>query len=185
MADGPTVWIGSDTQATDTQGDVNETGPKFSVHDGWAIGVAGCHFTANLIAAEIGGLVAGLTDVRSPAWEFTGRLSQLFRDYDYTPKEQDTGSPQWGGWYILAGHGRVWALDSCLSPLEYHHGQLVARGSGMDFARGVGFAMRQSDMPPSEIVGLGIEAAIAFDSGCGGNVWVERLGPPGLTIAAG
>ena len=55
---------------------------------------------------------------------------------------------------------------------------MAAEGSGSDYAKGAAHALwAAAGMTGEEVVEAAINAAIRYDSGCGGDAWTLKLEP--------
>lgn len=163
---GKSTWIGSDTLAVNN-GTKFCTGPKWRIANGWAVGAAGDLRTHNLIAVYLGDLTGGLVG----AFDFTQRMRGLLeRDGYNTDKEE--GPAAWGQQIILAHKGGVWSIGTCFSIVEIPEGELWADGSGRAYALGAGHVAKGTS---KQRIASAIEAAMRYDSGCGGEVFMAKL----------
>lgn len=167
------TWIGSDTlmcSATLRQ----IVGPKWIRHSPWALGVAGHLRALNLFqhnAAELLGNLDG-------PFEFAGRARELLKADGFTTETNGSGGPiVYGQMLILARPGAVWAIAADFSVMALAPDRLWAEGSGRELAVGAGHALVNSgfDLAADDIVRRAVETAIAYETSCGGEAWVDRL----------
>jgi ATP-dependent protease HslVU (ClpYQ) peptidase subunit len=168
------TWIASDTMAT--SGTLRlDCGPKWILHGPWAAGIAGFLRSANLIDENRARLLDGLDG----PYDFVERVQALFRSDGYREERDERGPANLGQVLLLATAGRSWIVGGDFSVAEVPAGQLWAEGSGRELAIGAGHALvRQRPLPDGEeIVRRAIDAALAFDTSCGGEAWVAELAP--------
>ncbi len=179
--DRPT-WIGSDSMVH--AGSLRLTGRKWVVQGPWAVGVAGHLRTVNLIEQHAGDLFTDVAD----AFDFSCRMRAVLQQDGYQDAEDGRGPVELGQSFLLARQSGVWTIGNDFSVIRIPAGQLWAEGTGRELALGAAHALMAVRPRPSEseIVRAAIEAAIAFDSSCGGPVWIEQLaGSGGEPRAAG
>lgn len=153
-------WIGSDT-ASICDGLITPCGPKWVLGDGFALGVAGDLRTQTLIEyhkKDFAGLKVGA---------FVEALRALFKSLDYA-SDATIGPPSYGSEFILVKDG-IWEIDSALSVIEAE--RFAAIGSGMRFALGALFVCSEAE----SALRMALEAAIKYDAGCNGGVWMKEL----------
>ncbi|GHD52559.1 hypothetical protein GCM10017083_28050 [Thalassobaculum fulvum] len=167
------TWIGSDTlmcSATLRQ----IVGPKWIRHSPWALGVAGHLRALNLFqhnAAELLGNLDG-------PFEFAGRARELLKADGFTTETNGNGGPiVYGQMLILARPGAVWAIAADFSVMSLAPDRLWAEGSGRELAVGAGHALVNSGfhLAADDVVRRAVETAIAYETSCGGEAWVDRL----------
>jgi ATP-dependent protease HslVU (ClpYQ) peptidase subunit len=171
--DGST-WIASDTMAT--SGTLRlECGPKWILHGPWAAGVAGFLRSANLIDENRARLLDGLDG----PYDFVDRAQALFRSDGYREEREERGPANFGQVLLLATAGQCWIVGGDFSVAQVPPGQLWAEGSGREIAIGAGHALtrQRPALGGEEIVRRAIDAALAFDTSCGGDAWVAELAP--------
>ena len=168
------IYIGSDTESIasgDFGGRRCHHGPKWAVHGQWAVGVSGQMRLQCLIARHMRELTEGL---ESPL-EFTDRLiNEIFVRYDIKSRAE-TGAPDCGSNFMLAGPLGVIDIDCTLSVRLARPDELIASGCGAPYALGAAYALSGVDVTPVAVVKHAVGAAIAFDTGCGGDPWVHLL----------
>lgn len=174
LSTGHGIIIGSDTGSVAITGDVGRQlhhGPKFAVHNGWAVGVAGQMRLQCLITRHMEDLTKDLTD----PLDFCDRLvNEVFVRYDINAASS-IGARDCGSNFVLAGPLGVFDIDCTLSVRQSVEGEMIASGSGASYALGAAFALDCTDIEPVGIVKRAILAAIEFDTGCSGEAWVHRL----------
>ena len=166
------TWIGSDTIAV-CHGIRSEIGPKWALHCEWAVGLSGEARVLNLVRERRGDLMAGL---KGPE-HFTQRFRDLLKaeEFDLKPGEGYAGptSCQWG---LLVRPGEIWHVAGDFSFVRME--PYWAEGSGFRLALGaLRTLVNGFDLPPRRIIGAAVEAAVHFDTDCGGEVWLHKLEP--------
>jgi hypothetical protein len=111
------------------------------------------------------------------AYEFSGRLRDLLKSDGFHENGEAQGPLVFGQTTMLAHPTGLWALGGDFSFVRIAENELWAEGSGRELALGAGYAAQASGMEeaPGEVVRLAIAAAIHFDVGSGGEVWIHRL----------
>lgn len=180
-----TTWIGSDTRGC--RGSIySDVGFKWVRYGEWAVGNSGNLRAQNVMMAHAEELFVGL----SGAYLFTTRARRLLKE-DGFDRDKYSFSEDLNQSMILAHPKGLWSIGSDFSIVEVPAGVLWAEGSGREFALGafhalqatrLGFDDMTQFMPESlrteigeNLVRKSIEAAIAYDTGCGGRVIVEAL----------
>lgn len=134
----------------------------------WAFGVSGVCRALPLIAA--GPEVPQDSPLAVGIW-----LRNALLEDGFQPLEEGGGGPKvFDVSVLLARAGRLWLLDGSLTPLAVPAGQLMATGSGREYARGAAHALGEA--PPEDRVRAAVQAAIDLEyEGCGGEPIVEWL----------
>lgn len=76
---------------------------------------------------------------------------------------------------LYASQRGAWDIDAGFSINGVDAGVLVARGSGIEYAYGAAHALR--GRPAETVLRAAIDAAIAHDTGCGGEPFIHLLKP--------
>lgn len=163
------TWIGSDSRTMGFR--AHDCVRKWSLGHGWAVGAAGHLRTINLLEANADTLLKGLKD----AFEFALRARNLLRDDGYRlPKEDESGPAELGQYMVLANGRGVWQIGCDFSIVRHRRNDFVSDGSGGEIAAGAYFALGPKVKPE---VGMrtAIQAAIRFDAGCGGRIFLRKL----------
>lgn len=170
VRDGKRTWIGSDTQWTGA-GVSNFGEPKWVRFGQWAAGISGSLRTLNLVSGNAKRI---FDDLDSPL-EFTERLRATLKDYDYDIKAVNAGeAPTLDSSMILATPGRFWSICEELSISG--HERFWAVGTGYLVALGAMSALDRFKTTKSEdMARIAIETAMQFDTGSGGEVWMDVL----------
>lgn len=138
--------------------------------NGRALGVAGQHRQFEILRHHADELLGEALD----PFALSGRIRNLFRDYDiYGSNRPNDAQSTFGITMILALSDSVWDFDGTLAPCRIDNDTVWARGSGMHFALGAGFACATAD--PVIRVETAIDAARHFDVDCPGDRHVEIL----------
>jgi len=166
LSGGGETWIGSDTQAG-SDGTRLLSVEKWAVRGEWAVGHAGNLRMTNLLREHADTVLA---DLDGPH-EFTLRARRLMEDDGFN-SDTEEGPKIWGQQFVLAHPRGVWSICTGLSVIEIPAGELWADGSGRAFALGAGHVIEDS----AEARGRGaLSAAILYDVGCGGDMWMHHL----------
>jgi ATP-dependent protease HslVU (ClpYQ) peptidase subunit len=171
-SDGSSTWVGSDTLVCN--GCLKQDfGPKWIVHEPWAIGVAGHLRTVNLIERNIETLAGGLKD----AYEFASRARDAMKSDGYHGDTDERGPIGFGGTLVLASAAGAWVIGSDFSITPIAPGAAWAEGSGREIALGAIHALQslQVRLAPDDILRRAIDAAMALDMNCGGRTWVQQV----------
>ncbi len=165
------TWIGSDTQATLGDNRLHAIRNKWVLGEGCALGVCGAaafltafeHFDSE-IRAEWDGYEVG-------RWT-AGKIADLG-----TEPDKGKGKAPWVDCSLLfATPRKLMSICATGGAVSYSIGEFCAQGSGDEYAQGAAFvAKRLGEKEPMRILTLSIQAAMHFDTGCGGRVWIEKL----------
>lgn len=177
--DGET-WVGSDRLRSGGY-QIAMSKSKFVFRDGWAIGVAGWARAADVIENHLGPLP---TDIWSlslwlrEALETDGFVRAPANGEDHLVKNFGVG-------FIVANAQGVWDVDAGFACSPIPEGEMLARGTGSDFALGAFQALTgpftlwaPADRPAITTFGVveaAVLAAIKYDSGCGGAIFVKHI----------
>lgn len=165
------TWIGSDRQATQGWRIGHASVKKWIVHGDRALGVSAELRLVNLVANEFDLMAA----------ESSYALSKTLRDLMLANGFQSKSDPDGGaaGYNFSALYATpsgVWDIDQSFGVLAVDDGEMAARGSGLEYALGAFHALRSvGNNDLSNLVMLSVEAAIAYDTGCGGEPFVKKL----------
>lgn len=166
------VWLGCNDGTMVGETRLPSVMSKWLRFGDWALGVSGIGLAYNVLemSAEKFPL-----DAQSPL-DVILHIKTAFADFDLGNKEDGEVALSYDLSCLLAhGDGRVWDMDLRLATDEVPAGTLWARGSGMDFALGADFPLRQGEHSSEDRVRNAVEAAIFYDTGCPGQAIVERL----------
>ncbi len=166
-----TTWVGSDTDASYSGCRVH-FGPKWHINGKWAVGLAGDGAAHNLLEQHSDRLFYNL----SSAHEFTIRLRDIFKEADFDLKPADGQAPPNSAQDILlANHDEVWIVPATFA--SFKAPWFWAQGAGLSIALGAAYAAENlGETCPQTILALAIGAAINLSTGCGGEIWVRKLG---------
>ena len=94
-----------------------------------------------------------------------------------TELEKDKGKAPWADCSLLfATPLKLMLIGPTGGAAPYGIGEFCARGSGDEYAQGAAFVAKQlGEKEPMRILTLSIQAAMHFDTSCGGRVWIEKL----------
>lgn len=167
-----TTWVGSDT-ISHYLGCRVPCVQKWHINGEWAVGLAGDHRAHSLLEHHSDRL---FRDLSGPQ-EFTARVYAVFKEADFDLKPAaGCVPPNCGQEMLLANHNGVWIVAGDFSFLKAPG--FWAQGAGCDIALGAATAARKlGETNPQTILTLAIEAAIELSTGCGGEPWVEKVGP--------
>lgn len=166
------TWIASDTMVVSASLTLS-IGPKWIVREPWAVGVAGHLRTINIFQHHADALLGDLP----AAYEFARRARELMKSDGYGEGEDSSGPAHYGQMLMLARPDAVWTIGADFSVMQLPTDTLWAEGSGRDLAIGAAHALRsvQSALSDRDVVRHATEAAIAYDSICGGPMWMAEL----------
>lgn len=170
LRDGPRVWLGSDRQETvgHSERAIMPHG-KWLLGKTWAMGISGEARLRDLLLAR-----SFLLDEPGTAFDVGERLKAILKDDGFKPREEEFKPLNWGFGFILARPGELYEVDCVMHARET---DWAVRGSGADYGTGVYFAMTFAAMSTHRsVIETAIRAAIAYDTGCGGEPWVYCLG---------
>ena len=158
------VWIGCDTLISGGSSLSAET--KWLKVGDWWVGVAGAVRALNLISCMTvePGADLSVSDV-------VEAIRQVFTQFGWSGQTEGAGPEERMFEALLVRGGEAWFVGPWLS-WSKARGQCLAAGSGEHYALG---AMWASEGTPEETARLGLGAAMRFDSGCGGEMWLRRV----------
>lgn len=160
------TWIGSDTQWLKGGNEREDGGPKFIVRPDCAIGINGSGAYLTLLDAHANEIDSSWSGHGMFLW-----ATEHFGQFGVKPEEKP-GYPSW--WDCSFIWARLASLCSiCPTGGVIEHDGFFARGSGDEYALGAAHAL--SDMHAEQRLAAAIQAAMHYDTGCGGSVWLHRL----------
>ncbi len=172
------VVIASDSQTS--FGDfktVSDTGRKLIKAGNNRIGLAGWGIYSNLLRLYLqeNSLIAN-TEIQ--VFEFFVKFWKAIKsDYNYVSDQSspDLNSPfaELDSTFIVATPESIFYVADDMSVIEFEH--YYAIGSGSLIALGALRVMHEDDYPIKDMAIRAVEAAIAMDSSCGGEVNMENL----------
>jgi hypothetical protein len=170
--DGTDTWIGSDLLVTRGTQRTIVPGPKWAIHNGWAIGSAGAARAGLIKERYKEEIFVGTED----ALDILMRLAKAYRECGMVPTTTD-GAEDWRSGGILARRGQVWEFDSALTPTCSSPGVLVADGMAWEIARGAAWAIREfrPQIEPEHLVWHVIRAACTLDATHCEGLWQGKL----------
>lgn len=171
LTDGERTWVGSDSR-TSFGSLAYDISPKVKRVGDWLIAASGPTRAAYLTERSADRLVSGAT-IHSLA----DRLRRLLHKDGWKVREADGESGSISASWLVARPGMLWEVCCDFTVIPLPPGVLWATGSGDRLALGAGHALEGLGVEPEKIVRTGVEAAIRFDSGCGGEVRMEVLMP--------
>lgn len=138
---------------------------KFLVRGNAAVGISG-YFMAMMLVHRVRGLFKGA------AVDVCIRIRDTLHEQ---PWDGEDGKGPWGAGcsFVLVMGKDIYDVGSDFCPTLVDDGTLWARGSGSDYAIGAGHAL--SKAKPRERLHAAIEAACAFDTGCGPPVNIQEI----------
>lgn len=165
VSDAGTITVGSDRRAT--SGRAFDFDHKWTRLGPWWVGRAGPRRLASVLAS-----------IADPAADVGGLVEQIkagVADDGWKPIE-DAGDPAYYKLQFLAVlGGSAWRINGSFDTMEIPAGELVAIGSGEDFAHGAFHALRDDGLEPEDLVWRCLKAAIELDPGCGGDPFVHNI----------
>lgn len=162
--------IGSNVGALSGATRIPQSTTTWLIRNGRALGVTGQHRQFEILRHHADKLLGEATE----PFDLSERIRNMFRDHDIFGSNRPN-DPQsvFGVSMILALADGVWDFDGTLAPCRIDDDTLWARGSGMQFALGAGFACASTD--PIIRVETAVDAARQFDVDCPGDRHVEIL----------
>ena len=170
MRENGDTWIASDTQTSDGWDHINDCGFKFVTTRDSAVGISGDLRTASIVEHHANELVQ---DVEGPI-DFGQKLVPVLERFKHGLNVGEGSFPNLRSSFILVSQNNVWMVACDLSFHRVQDGELAAYGSGMSYAYGVAFGLAGS-LPADEILTRCCEAAIKYDTHCGGEIIVRKL----------
>lgn len=164
------TWIGGDRRMTANNEIVSDDCDKWLIGNGWAVAFAADHRAQAL--SEHADVMKMVEHADDPPWEIASRIRSVL-DQDGWRGSDAKGSKDYSACLVIASAQAAWLCWGCMTPIRMPLGAMAVAGSGSDFARGAAHAMR--GMPPEKILRAAIDAAIAFDTGCGGSPYIHLL----------
>ena len=169
MVDKGTVWIGSDTQITNS-GMRLMLEPKWSFAPPWVFGVVGSARAATVMihkAPEVFGVADNIHQVC-----FNAR-GALLGD-GFKPTNGDVpGIPEFD--MLVANGPRLWWIGDDFSGEAVKPNLPIAIGAGDAYAFGAMMVMQEQHKGPEEVLRAGLRAAMKFSTSCGGEEWVHSI----------
>jgi hypothetical protein len=170
------VWLGCNDGMTIGETRLPSVMSKWLRFGDWALGVSGIGLAHNVLQMNAGKFPRR---AQSPL-DIILHIKTAFAEFDLGAKEEGDVALSYDVSCLLAhAGGRLWDMDFRLATDEVPAGTLWARGSGMDFALGADFALRQSGLAARDRIQNAVEAALFYDTGCPGSALVEVLPAPG------
>ncbi len=165
-----TALVGSDTMARQS-GCFYECGPKFQRVGKWMIGCAGEGRFETSIRAW-----APQLGQATDAVDLANAIRKILIDEGFKTRDSP-GSLQFDDIeMIFASADGIYAVDSCFAVDELPPDYFFAMGSGMHYALGAAWAVKQVRSTTHQVVmHTAISAAITYSTGCGGNVYIEQV----------
>lgn len=118
-----------------------------------------------------------LQDSRSIFRFFLGLWKELHERYsfvnDQCGEEKDSPFGDLDSAFLIVNHAGLFQVGGDMSVTRFN--QYYAIGSGADYALGALHSLYDSDLDAREIARRGVEAAIAFDTKCGGEVLLHAV----------
>lgn len=171
------TWIGSDSQR-DWGGARLILGSKVIAAPGIAMGCSGNSKLQLLIRKSLDVIVADHDE-----WGVAKRIRAALDDDKWAHMTCDDGKgpANYGMSIALATPSQVFLISADFMVQPFADGDLMAVGSGADYAIGAGEVLRAAS--PEARVRAAIQTAIKWDTGCGGDAHVMRV-PAALPAAA-
>jgi len=149
---------------------IRRVGPAFLATTGWGL-------YENILDDYLGAKKApSLADRKSAFAFFLGLWKELHQKYPFVNDQCDDKNSPFGdldATFLIANRGGILHVASDLSITEFD--KYHAIGSGTDFSLGVLYALYDQVSDPEKLARKSVEAAMAFNVYCGGQIQVERL----------
>lgn len=171
------TWIGCDTQSKRCDLMLANSRPKWLVRGSVAVGISGIGLAYDVIEAHAD--TAGLFDPETPAFQFGQQVKKLLQDYGIrvalrSPEDTaETGDI----WILRATSDQITSFGTDFGFRTVEPGEFVAEGCGERIAYGAAHASLaiNPDISRRRVVEIAVEAAIRYESDCGGEVWTHLL----------
>lgn len=165
------TWIGGDTLVCAHNETVGFT-RKWILKGGAALGLCG----SNVMQGWIEDSVAFDAGTK-PVALFRSVVAAL-KENDFKPKQEDENPSLWGFAALFATPERVVRINGCGSVVGWFPDGFAATGSGANYAEGAAHALVRDGKTEAEVVSHAVRAAMAWDRGCGGDLWLDCLRLP-------
>lgn len=167
------TWVGADHQVTASGVIIPTRAKKWVMSQDLQRAVGVCGDARSLVVLGSANIFAGGSPI-----EVATSIREILRADGHVGKADDDRGPlRYGNSFIYADPTGVWDIDPEFAVWRVEDERLWARGSGMDYALGADYAMRHvAKAAPQSRLMIAVNAAIENDVGCGGPVFVERLG---------
>jgi len=167
------VWVGSDTQ-TCSNSDliVDRTTPKWDFGGEWAIGSAG-----NPAARQAAGRIL-CADLEQSMHELCSGIHDELKRIGWDSRSSDGDPPFLNLGMVVVRKGLIYELEPATIGVWPVDSDFIAIGSGCRFSYGAWAALRnlpQSKSHPRWTLTQCIEAAIEYNTSCGGIAWVSEI----------
>ena len=168
-----TIWLGSNSLHRRGDEVVPSANSKWKFYGNWALATSGSSVHSYILEADGETLNSREMTVN----DIISQLKAIYQrnDIKAPSDEQDSESLDYGAYILLAHSTGVYGIDRHLTPHKIDDGFMWTAGSGADFARGADHSAKRLNQSCEVRVKLAIEAAIASDIGCPGNMIVEQL----------
>ena len=108
-------------------------------------------------------------------FDFTCRFRKMLEEDGYHFDQNESGPKASGQWCILASPHGVWFISGVFCHTLFPTGVLCANGSGENYAYGAGHLARNLNHKPKKILAHALQAAMHFDTHCGGQMIIKEL----------
>lgn len=166
------VWLGCNDRATIGDTPAPAVASKWLKFGDWALGLSGDESVYEqylLVAAK------DFPEKSDDVLDVFSFLKSTYRDANLGQQRSSDTSDSYGVDGILVhASGKIWDFDNHLALSSVPPNRLWGCGSGVDYALGADFAVRNS-LSPKERVEIAINAAISLDIGCPGKPLIERF----------
>jgi ATP-dependent protease HslVU (ClpYQ) peptidase subunit len=148
---------------------------KWTLSNGWAVGVAGSYRCMRLLREHFGDMVA--LSAATP-FSICTDIAAMMDQYNIKGViSEESGVPLYPNSIILANALGVWSVDVAMSDLHIQPGILHAAGSGEDFALAIGHHLKdEPDM--AYCVKTAIQTSANFDTNTNSRIWIHHMLPP-------
>lgn len=173
---GEGTWIGCDTLITGGPQRMTRPTVKWVLGpDGYACAAAGPARAMSVLQDHAVALMKG----KPPQNEFRRRVCNALIGEGFVASADGSsdglGFPIWALSLMLATPAGIWSFDPTMFATQGETGQMIADGSGADFALGADWVSQSLGVSAAARIERAIEAAIAFDEASGGTPWVRLL----------
>lgn len=167
------VWMGGDSAISNGYNDrilsSSDEFHKVQPVCGWLIGATGQYRTNQLVKQYLESYLEEAKPVGT--FEAALQIAECIREIvsDYGSLEHDSdGQERCGSNFVIAGNGEMFLIDYRFEVIQFNE-DLLAHGSGGDYATGAWYVLRQSvpgKLPdPERVIEMCLLAAAAYDPG--------------------
>lgn len=178
---GDKVWVGCNDRATIGDSPAPASASKWLHFGGWLVGLSGDESVYEQFLLINEDKFPATSDKVLDVFQF---MRSVYDDLSLGQQKGGDTTPSYGVDGILVHQsGRMWDFDSRLALSEVPSGRLWACGSGVDYALGADHALQGEGLSAKERVARAVEAAIALDIGCPGEILLQVFDRTGALSA--